>query len=77
MTIPQQIEIDRLQRELDEREIAKAITPFANALGESIAIMLATQPYDKWPSVAKTAFQHVQRKMPSAAQMYRSRLPTK
>jgi hypothetical protein len=75
MTIPQQMEIDRLTRELDEREIAKAISPFADALGESIATMLATQPYDKWPSVAKVAFRHLQRQMPSAAQMYRSRLP--
>jgi hypothetical protein len=75
MTVMQQYEIDRLTRMLDEREIAKQITPFANALGESIAIVLATTPYDRWPSVAKTAFQHLQRQMPSAAQMYRSRLP--
>lgn len=76
MTVVQQYEIDRLTRVLDERDIAEAITPFAKAMGESIAIILATMPYDKWPSVAKTAFQHLQRQMPSAAQMYRSRLPT-
>jgi hypothetical protein len=75
MTVMQQIEIERLTRALDDRQVHDMIKPFATKLGEAIAFMLATTPYDQWPAIGKLAFAHLQPQMPSAAQLYRSRLP--
>lgn len=75
MTILQEMEIARLNRELNELRDFPIITDFALRVGNDIMTILATMPFDQWPQVAKKALLHEEHKTPTSAQMYRARLP--
>jgi hypothetical protein len=70
-------EIARLEGLLRDERARPTLDAFANQLGQSILVCLACMPFDTWPQVAQTAFEHEARKAPNAAALYRANLPTK
>lgn len=77
MTILQAMEIERLTAQLNDLRDQKIIAPFISELSEAIMTILANTPYHKWPPMAGVAFEHVARKMTTAAAIYKDRLPEK
>lgn len=70
-------ENNRLKIQIQSLKSKPMLDAFATSLGDSIMIQLALIPYRDWPSVAKTAFNHESRKVPTLAQMYINLLPDK
>lgn len=54
-----------------------AMKPFILEFLENLGVILACKPFDEWPSEAKVAFNHTQRKIPVGAEIYRNNLPMK
>ena len=68
-------ELARVEKELEEERFKPHLQGFANRLGESILVLLATKAFKDWPEIAKIAFEHEARKSPTSAHFYKLRLP--
>lgn len=67
--------IAELEEEIRELRLRETLRQFAGSLCESVGMLLAHMPYEQWPSMAKRAFEHERQKAPTAAQLYKDRLP--
>ena len=68
-------ENDRLRKTLDEKREDDLLVPFVARLGEAVLLLLATTPVKRWPRVAKLALDHMSKREPGIADMYKARLP--
>lgn len=68
-------ELAAVQQQLAEERLKPMLQQFTDRLATSILTILATKPYSEWPKEAQLAFEHEQRKTPTAAHFYVERLP--
>lgn len=69
-------DLERAAERLRLIEQRQTLGPFAAELGKSIATVLASTPYDKWPDFAKKIFAFVaDHGYPNEARLYKSLLP--
>ena len=68
-------EIEELRRRLHELENEKLMTPFIDKMSENIMVILANSPFEWWPNIAKTGFEHARDKYPVPAEIYKRNLP--
>jgi hypothetical protein len=70
-----QREIDALKREIQDLHDQKYTRAFAEEMIESIGLILANMPYERWPDICKQAFQHTAHKQETSAYLYKRMLP--
>jgi predicted xylose isomerase-like sugar epimerase len=68
-------ENERLKAEISEMRMQPHIRAFAERVGNSVMLILANKPFDKWPDEAKIAFKHESERTSIPAYFYRERLP--
>jgi hypothetical protein len=67
--------IAELKKQLQDERDNKALKQFTDSLSAGIITILALKPYEQWPEVAKIAFKYNEAQMPTAAWLYKSKLP--
>jgi len=72
---PRYLELIRAERRLRELEELKSIKPFADKLCNGIGTVLASTPFESWPTMCRTAYTFYAKEMPTAARLYKDRLP--
>lgn len=69
-------ELDKVKKQLEEeRTVKPMLRIFAERLGQALLVQLASVPYAKWPQFAKNTFAWVANDAPTAAYLYKDRLP--
>ena len=72
------VEYNRLktaEKALQNHRDKEAMTPFVDSLIKGIGTILASTPYNDWPPMAKSVFEHYAMLIPSGAHLYKSKLP--
>lgn len=69
------MEIEKLTKKLEQVEEQKAMKPFVRGLLENIGTLLAATPFEQWPNMAKVAYLHTAKDIPTAAYFYKKNLP--
>lgn len=64
-------------KQLAELKENESITPFVNEFVKSVGMLLAYTPFSEWPQMCKTAFEYASKSAPTAARIYKSKLPSK
>lgn len=68
-------ENERLRQEIAELRFTPMLARFASEVGDNLMLMLANIPFERWPDLAKTAFNHARDRQETTAHFYRERLP--
>ena len=56
ISLPRLLELEKLERELIERQELDALQPFVDRFATNLAIMVGTVPYSEWSNREKLAF---------------------
>lgn len=67
--------IKELETRLKEKEQYEAIKPFIKEFLQNIGVVLAYTKYSAWPELVKIAFKQAAKDAPTAAYIYKQRLP--
>lgn len=65
----------QLKAEIMQLKLEPLLLEFVTDLGKTMLTVLAATPYKDWPDNAKRAFAWTAQKCPTAAQLYKDRLP--
>lgn len=67
--------IKELEEQLASIHEDRIIGEFVKELAEGILLVLTQRAFSEWPPFARTAFHHYAERMPTAAALFKRRLP--
>lgn len=68
-------ELEKKEQILQSMQETQAIQPFVDKFINRLGLLAATTPYEKWGNAFILAFKATEEEMPTAAYIYKTRLP--
>lgn len=75
MTLAQDYQIKRLEKEIEDLKLKPFLQDFAQILGANLLTILCQKPYEDWSQSEKSAFTWAAERMPTVAHEWKARLP--